>query len=184
MKMIHSTTGSPMISENFVAFQGECQLAGWSESHTGGAKVTLWLADHSQLDAFRALTARKGNVAGHRFMVAMVEIGEDEQPVDQTKATPEAPAPKGGALSRLAGLWCQTPEFQDWLRVSYPAEWEAIEEGIDGPESHEIAAEIVRQLCAIKSRAELDHSPEAARFFEEFVRGPYRKVLAFRGVQE
>ena len=62
-------------------FSGEIQLAGWSESHTGGCKVTFWLQSTEDLDAFRALTVRKGNTAGHRFMAALVEIGDDEQPI-------------------------------------------------------------------------------------------------------
>ena len=41
-------------------FSDEVQLAGWSDSHTSGAKVTFWLSDPSQLDAFRGMTERKG----------------------------------------------------------------------------------------------------------------------------
>lgn len=62
-------------------FQDEVQLAGWSETHTGGPKVTFWLQDAEQLAVFKALTARKGNTAGHRFACVLVEIGDDEQPV-------------------------------------------------------------------------------------------------------
>jgi hypothetical protein len=62
-------------------FSGEFQLAGWSESHNGGCKVTFWLADPSELDAFRAMTVRKGQQAGHRLAAVLVEIGDDEQPV-------------------------------------------------------------------------------------------------------
>lgn len=63
-------------------YQGEVQLAGWSETHTGGCKVTLWLPSSEDLEPFKSLTARKGNTAGHRFMAAFVEIGDDEQPVN------------------------------------------------------------------------------------------------------
>ena len=63
-------------------YQGEVQLAGWGETHTGGCKVTLWLPSAEDLEPFKALTARKGNTAGHRFMAAFVEIGDDEMPVN------------------------------------------------------------------------------------------------------
>jgi hypothetical protein len=73
--------GVVRMSKIQATFQGELQLAGWSETHNGGCKVTFWLPDAAELDAFRALTVRKGNTAGHRFMAALVEIGDDEQPV-------------------------------------------------------------------------------------------------------
>lgn len=63
-------------------FEGEMQLAGWSETHTGGCKVTLWVPSPEDLEPFKALTARKGNTAGHRMVAAFVEIGDDEQPVN------------------------------------------------------------------------------------------------------
>ena len=69
------------------SFTGEVMLAGWSETHAGGAKIVLWLPDADSLTAFRAMTVRKGNTAGQRFMAVLVEIGDDELPV----APPSAP---------------------------------------------------------------------------------------------
>jgi hypothetical protein len=74
------------VSEIRPTFSGEFQLAGWSESHNGGCKVTFWLADSSDLDAFRAMTVRKGQQAGHRLAAVLVEIGDDEQPVQPNTA--------------------------------------------------------------------------------------------------
>ena len=53
------------------------------------------------------MTARKGNTAGQRMMMALVEIGDDEEPVDQAPKDEH----KGGALARLAGMWCQDASF-------------------------------------------------------------------------
>lgn len=69
------------MSELKPTFQGEVQLAGWKETHTSGVTVTFWLQNPEELDAFRALTVRKGNTAGHRFACVLVEIGDDERPV-------------------------------------------------------------------------------------------------------
>ncbi|AEZ50834.1 hypothetical protein DC1_00015 [Burkholderia phage DC1] len=153
------------MSEITPTFHGEMQLAGWSETHTGGCKVTFWLPDPADLDAFRALTVRKGNVAGHRFMVAMVEIGDDEQPVQQPagpRPEPEPEKPKGGALARLAGMWCNDPDFWAWLRSQG-----------NKCASAEDAAAIVRDICDIDSRAELDSSADAERAFQESIRSPF-----------
>ena len=66
-------------------FSGEMQLAGWSQTHTSGNKVTFWLPDDEAMESFKLLTARKGNRAGQRFAAVLVEIGDDELPVDHTE---------------------------------------------------------------------------------------------------
>jgi len=68
-------------------FQGEVQLAGWRESHNSGATVTFWLPCSDDLGPFRGLTAKKGGLAGHRFACVLVEIGDDETPVDKSPST-------------------------------------------------------------------------------------------------
>ena len=101
-------------------------LAGWQETHNGGAKVIFWLPDASDLEVFRGLTVRKGNTAGQRFMAVLVEVGDDERPKENPTAaampTTEAldgvgaeasglptAGPKGGPLSRDAAAICRNP---------------------------------------------------------------------------
>jgi hypothetical protein len=141
------------MDEQEILFQGEMMLLGWKETHNGGATVTLQLADAGQLDSFKTMTVAKGKVAGQRLAVVMVEIGDDEQPVEQQK---------GGALSKLAGMWCEDAEFRDWL----------------GVDSAERAAEMIRRHCGITSRAQLDHDPIAAGKFNVRFRIPYRSYLS------
>lgn len=140
-----------------VAFQGEVMLAGWSETHNGGAKVTFWLQDSNDLDAFKAMTVAKGKTAGQRLALVAVEIGDDEQPVRREQK------PKGGELARLAGQLCQNPEFLEWCEA----------------ENAEAAAEWIRNTCDVASRAELDHDIGAANKFHQLVRLPF---LEWRGV--
>lgn len=143
-------------------FKGELQLAGWAESHTGGAKVTFWLPDAEALDVFRGLTTKRGNKAGQRFMAALVEIGDDEKPVPNEK-------PKGGELARLAGKWCNDDQFRWWLLADINA-------------TAEEAAEEVRAQCGVQSRAELDHNPEAAQTFHREIREPFMEWCRDNGV--
>lgn len=155
-------------------FQGGVMLAGWSESHNGGAKVAFWLESSEDLEAFRGLTAAKGKTAGQRFAMVLVEIDDDETPVQEKVATE---LPKGGALAKLAGILCADAKFRKWLfatRITcaadnFPDEAEQDEEG---------AAELVRSICQVSTRAELDHNPRAAEFFHEIIRKPW---LAFSG---
>lgn len=144
-------------------FAGEMQLAGWSESHTSGCKVTFWLSSPDDLEAFRALTVRKGNTAGHRFMAALVEIGEDELPVQQ----PAPEKPKGGELARLAGIWCADPKFWAWIN--------GVSEGYVSNETE--AAAWVRRTCDVDSRAQLDHDTASADYFHQAIRRPYVDYL-------
>ncbi len=131
-------------------------LAGWSETHTGGAKVTFWLPDAEALDVFRSMTVRKGHTAGQRFMAVLVEIGDDEQPVAR-----EPEQPKGGALAKSAGILCDTEAFQRFAQERYPVG--------DGVPSAQVAAAFVRDFCHVDSRRELDHSPTARRLFAQLM---------------
>jgi hypothetical protein len=157
-------------------FSGEIQLAGWSESHTGGCKVTFWLQSTEDLEPFRALTVRKGNTAGHRFMAALVEIGDDEQPVQPIQQTVKESLthekPKGGALAKRAGMWCNDPEFWAWLETDLD----------NACHSATGAAACLYAICGIESRAELDNDHVAAEKFHRLIRGPYQKHLIARGI--
>lgn len=133
-----------------VAFQGEVMLAGWSQTHNGGAKVTFWLQDDIDLEAFKAMTVAKGKTAGQRLALVAVEIGDDEQP----KARPEQ---RGGELAKLAGMFCQSTAFWEFCRAD------------DADE----ARDWILGVCGIQSRRDLDHNPKAAQLFHDRVRKPY-----------
>lgn len=166
-----------------VLFAGEVQLISWSETSNNGAKIVLALADPDDLAPFRTMTLKKGKQAGQRLMIAISEIGEDEQPVPQEKE----PRPKGGELAMLAGKWCSTIAFASWLsghRRLDPAIDEAINNfqiSFAGPLSkathEELATSVVRRVCNIKSRAELDHSPAAKALFDRHFRLPFSSHL-------
>lgn len=159
-------------------FSGEMQLAGWVENHNSGAKITFWLPDSNDLEVFKGLTARKGNTAGHRFAVVLVEIGDDELPVDpdvlnfeqklytsseHVQKTPEIKH-KGGELAKWAGMLCRDREFELWLSNEYPREY------VDCLQD---CATWIREKCNVDSRAELDHNQEAGRIFREQVMAPF-----------
>jgi hypothetical protein len=108
-------------------FSGEMQLAAWSESHTGGCKVTFWLPTPQDLDAFRALTVRKGNHAGHRFMAVLVEVGDDEQPVQ--RETQQVGYGQQYAVLHKSG-WFNNPKVASALGVPFSFEPEKRTEAI------------------------------------------------------
>jgi hypothetical protein len=138
------------------AYQGELMLAGWTDSHTAGAKVYFWLPDVESLDAFRFLTVKKGRTAGQRFMAVLVQIGDDEQPVEPSEDRSQR---EGHALAKSAALICKSDAFQDF--VSAALGWQPAKP----EEREEQAADFVRQRCRVESRSELDRSPTAAQLF-------------------
>ena len=152
-------------------FTGELQLAGWSESHTGGCKVTFWLQSPDELTAFRALTVRKGNTAGHRFMAALVEIGDDELPVEPV-AEPK-PREQLGDACYWTVMRCHEPNFWDFMDEK---EW-GNEVDSKFVYNKDVAAWAVKLICNITSRKELDTNPEANKIWHSEIRIPYMEYL-------
>lgn len=144
------------MSEVRPAFQGEMMLAGWTQNHNSGTKVSFWINDED-LEAFKHLTARKGRTAGQRFMAVLVQIGDDEQPIESGQ---DKPAERTrNALTLSAVNVCKAEAFQEF--VSEAAGWRPSE-----PDERENqAADYLRDYCRIESRRELDNSPTAAQLF-------------------
>ncbi len=80
--------------------------------------------------------------------------------------------PKGGALAKLAGMWCNDPNFWAWLEP----------DPNNACQSANGAAACLYAICGIDSRAELDNDPVAAEKFHRLIRGPYQKYLIAKGV--
>lgn len=113
-------------------------------------------------------------MAGHRFAMCLVEINDDETAKEPQQL-------KGGELSKLAGKWCERMEFRDWLALAHKDEYKKVRElwhmTRTSVSSLDVAAEVVRQICGVKSRAALDHNPAAARIFDEQIRKPYMLAI-------
>lgn len=146
-------------------FSDEVQLAGWSDSHTSGAKVTFWLKDPEQLAAFRGMTERKGKTAGQRLAMVLVEINDDE-----TLGSPQPEKDKPGPLCLLAIQWCRDEVFQRWIcRPSHINPFPEVSAGA--------ARQKIITVCGVESRRELDTNDRAAMRFQELIRLPYMSYL-------
>lgn len=73
---------------------------------------------------------------------------------------------KGAALSRAAAMMCNGAKFQRWVVSRIGA-------ASDGVSAQQQAAQYVRYVCGITSRAELDHNVRAAALFHEAIRKPF-----------
>lgn len=121
---------------------------------------------HAQ-DAFRLFAA-----PGTPAAIAALQVGYAQADAPKPESPPQPEKPKGGPLAKLAGMWAADPEFWAWLGTVHTSNhW-------DG----DTAAEYIRGVCGVESRAELDHDEDAATFFHTHVRGPFSKYLIARGI--
>ena len=130
----------------------EFMLAGWSQNHTSGNKVTFWCSDED-FEYFKDKTAKHGKTAGQRFMAALVEIGDDEQPVDRDK--PRRP------LLMSSVMLCKDANFQQFAVLRAPV-------GTTG-DAEETAAACIRSFCNVETRSKLDDSEESRQSFSRLM---------------
>lgn len=119
----------------------------------GTLRLTVDIEPRHAIDAFR-LFAAPGTAMG----LAALKSQADPEP------SPE-PAAKGGAIAKWCALRENDENFKRWLSLAYPTYL--------GP-----VAEIIRDVCGVKSRAELDNDREAAARFHRQIRLPYQEWAA------
>lgn len=83
-----------------------------------------------------------------------------------SRITEQGGVRKGAELARLAGRLCNFAAFQAYVveQVGAPA---------TGVKLMQHAAQFIRTICGVDSRAMLDHSAGAAYLFHERVRKPF-----------
>ena len=118
------------------ALQLEVKKDGLKQLQSG--EWTLSLKVHANDVPTPLLTAAMGT----RYMLAMVEVGDNEEPVQQEK-------PKGKSYAQKAGICCNEPAFRQFL----------MESELLHPEGDPAAA--IRFVCAVESRSELIEGTEA-----------------------
>lgn len=105
------------------------------------------------------------------------------KPVAQRLAD-EPDKPKGGALAKLAGQWCNDDKFLRFIRSTYDramggdgSGWGDVRPSDFGGDAKQYARHCILVLCGISSRAELDHSAAAAQAFHTSIREPFATYL-------
>jgi len=143
-----------------IAFKGEAQLLRWSETSNQGATITLMLSSADDLERFKLMTLAKGKQSGQRLMTVMVEIGDDELPVEQP--APVTQKAKAGMLCVMACKFCEDPLFHDWVSTRV---------GICQDASS--ARKFILKYCSVDSRKDLDIDKFAAMRFHTLIRLPF-----------
>jgi hypothetical protein len=118
---------------------------------------------------------------GSPIAIARLETGTATV-APTAEATPTAEPethhpPKGGPLAKLAGQLCQQSVFRAWLWNAFPSAFEAAMAESHG-NKEEAAAIVIRSLCGVESRAEIDSNHEASTRFHRLIRIPYANYQA------
>ena len=106
-----------------------------------------------------ALFGMPGTPAALAALKVGAELPSDPEP---------APGPqqaKGGPLAKWAAMRGADPQFQGWLEAYSP----------------ELVAKRIKQICEIKSRAELDTDPNAKVLFKTRIMQPWAEYCRQKG---
>ena len=136
------------------SFQGEIQFRRYSDTSTQGQQIVFAVADREALSPFIGSE-------GKRYMAVLVEIGDDEMPVQ-----PPPRKDTRGPLCREACDLCAMVEFQRWLN-----------EGDTPPPSEDRAKARILKVCAITSRKEIDTNEQAKAIFINAFRLPFMRYM-------
>jgi len=89
---------------------------------------------------------------GSRYMVVMVRIGDNEQPVNREIEFP------GDHAIKMAGMMCRDPDFWRWIFVRTGTEIH----------SEKVCAEWLSDFLHIQSRKELKENQEVREVFNKY----------------
>ncbi len=185
--------------EHFIAFEGEMWLIDWKDSPRG-EYVTFILQADDETHPFKKYLTQNGAGISTRFFVRMIELGEDDEPINQQQrerihAALEKREGKGGRISQQAAILCNRQLFQHYVKQklltdSSPEQKKEIggfmpygivrvlktkrAEAFDDPHmAAEICKFYIYAVCKIKTRKDLDHVKSAAMRYRNFVIEPF-----------
>jgi len=132
----------------------EVSLADWQDNPNSGAWVKFRLPDETHLEIFRGKNrAGRTHKWGQRYHLMLIEIDDDETPMQAEEQK------RPMKLSQQAGALCHDANFRAWCEVTYG----------DPCRDDAAAAQLIRDLCGVESRAHLDTNPDAAALFRELL---------------
>ena len=95
---------------------------------------------------------------GTRVSLVVARLAEEDGKAQEQPSEAATERPKGGPLSQEAGRLCRSSAFRAYLSAQHNLNWA-------GNSDSEMAARVIRELCAVSSRAELDYDEAASNIF-------------------
>ena len=138
----------------------EATTAGFKDMADGTVRFFFDVEPRHADDALR-LFRERGRAAA---LAALLHAHEGTQEWPQI----EPEKPKGGERSKWVAMRCGDEKFHRWLSQQYPMFWDS-RDGSDAV----AAAEVVRRIVEVQSRAEIDTNEVARARFDALIRKPY-----------
>lgn len=123
----------------------EVQVIDFSVRARYGPWVKLRVENDALLDGLKP---------GERFYLMLVKVGDDDMP-----ATPNPEDRKQYRLSQLAGMFCNQPEFWQWISEAYD----------HATANKDEAAAWLRSVCNVESRSLFDTDDVAGETFRKLM---------------
>lgn len=161
------------VGEEVGVYTDQVMLAGWGEDHGKGQWVRFWLDESAASHPFAGLQRKTRADRGTFLMVALVELDEGMDPIDQ--ALQEKINRKRKSKANQIAVMVRSATFVQWLREKAPAQWTQVVETKYGGWSGDLAHRYVRYVVGIESMRELDTDPKAWQRFEQLIRKPYEQ---------
>lgn len=140
----------------------EATTAGFKDMADGTVRFFFDVEPRHADDALRLFRERGRSAA----LAALVHAHEQPAP------EPEAEKPKGGERARWVAMRCKEPNFQQWLFDKFTEYQDSF---AGAATDDDAAASIVRAVCGIESRAELDSDKYAPHRFDVLIRKAWQE---------
>ena len=136
----------------------EAQLKDYGESANAGCWVSFRVPAPEDLEPFRGQDRSGRNArTGKRYTLMLIELSDQDEPVRNGEHMEHEAKPR--KLSQIAGALCHDAAFRAWCEAQYG----------DPCPDEAAAAQLIRELCGVDSRALLDANQEAAGVFRELL---------------
>ena len=155
-------------------YNGEFMLKGWADNSAGWS-VQFMVDLEKDLHPFMGFRRPDKEAQGSRFMMALVELDDDDTPIDQEKRERLARAHRRGkkaqTLSNVCAMMIKHPRFGDWL-------YETVDDHREWTEAERNAW--VKQELIILSKRELDvdKNKDVITRFHNKIRIPFSDWLS------
>lgn len=163
--ILHREDGDPIDQH-----PDEFWFLGANWSNTAGAVIAFALPDREDLWWFAQQGAADERDAAHgvRWHMTLVELGEDDAPINQAKLKriEDAKAPRGGANSKFVAMRNNEFDFRRFIALKMKL-------GQNAVATAEQADAWVKTTCGIRSKIEFDHDDAAWRRYRAFCEKPF-----------
>ena len=167
-----------------VGYQFECKKDAMRQNQDGSWKATINIHPNDMDSQFLS------DPMGQRYMAVLVPISDDETPRPKKPEPENKPSGqktwKDMSYAQRAGILSGSNDFHNYLRVNHSSEWIRLlahqKSGSRLEKRNEAAARLIRRLCGVTSRADIEKNHNAKDEFQK-IYTDYTMWLKYEGGQ-